>query len=122
VTCRRVAFGSGFREYQGAKPGVEGPWLAPIITGVVLVLITAYMVMTPPPNAPITYWVVTFYPFATALVEFARVNFDASRYGFLTATWHNLPEYILLFHLFMSRPNAEKVCRSMHPLTGVCIL
>lgn len=105
----RIAFGSGFRDYQGAKPGVEGPWLAPLITGVVLVIITAYMAYTAPADAPLLYWAVTIYPFATGLVEFARVNFDASRYGFLTATWHNLPEYIILMYLFMTKERAGKV-------------
>ena len=28
-----IAFGSGWRESQGARIGVEGPWLAPLITG-----------------------------------------------------------------------------------------
>ena len=37
----RVAFGSGFRPEQGALPGVEGPWLAPLITGATLWILTA---------------------------------------------------------------------------------
>jgi hypothetical protein len=88
---------------------VEGPWLAPIITGVILCLISGYLLVSLRTiDMPLLYWTIAFYPFATALVEFARVNFDASRYGFLTATWHNLPEYILLLHLFLDRETAER--------------
>jgi hypothetical protein len=67
------------------------------------------MAYSAPKDAPLLYWAVTIYPLATGLVEFARVNFDASRYGFLTATWHNLPEYIILFYLFMTKEKAGKV-------------
>eukprot|EP00884_Botryococcus_braunii_P007516 jgi/Botrbrau1/16766/Bobra.150_2s0002.1 len=93
-----VAFGSGFREIQGAKPGVEGPWLAPLITAVVLFAISASAVLRAPKDATILYWLIALYPLGTAVVEVTRVNFDASRFGFITAALHNLFEYgMILF-------------------------
>lgn len=49
------------------------------------------------------------YSVATALVEFARINFDASRFGFLTASWHNIPEFMIILHLLFKKDTAEKV-------------
>eukprot|EP00877_Chromochloris_zofingiensis_P001693 jgi/Chrzof1/11524/UNPLg00458.t1 len=48
------------------------------------------------------------YSLATALVEFARINFDASRFGFLTASWHNVPEYMIILHLLFREETAFK--------------
>ena len=63
-----------------------------------------------PNSAGFHYYVVAIlYPFTTGLVEFARVNFDASRFGFLTAAWHNLPEYNMLNIYFMSAAKGPQV-------------
>eukprot|EP00877_Chromochloris_zofingiensis_P001697 jgi/Chrzof1/11528/UNPLg00462.t1 len=62
-----------------------------------------------PPNAPWLYIIIMAYSLATALVEFARVNFDASRFGFLTASWHNVPEYMIILHLLYKEDTAFKV-------------
>ncbi len=50
-----------------------------------------------------------WYPSGTALVELARINFDASRFGFLTASWHNLFEYGILLFNFYDFEKAKKV-------------
>jgi hypothetical protein len=69
------------------------------------------LAVQPPKDEPPTllYWLLVAYPVGTALVELARVNFDASRFGFLTASWHNLFEYGILLFAFFDYATAAKV-------------
>lgn len=55
------------------------------------------------------YYLLAMYPFGTAVVELARVNFDGSRFGFLTAAFHNLFEYGMILFLFADYKTAKKV-------------
>eukprot|EP00884_Botryococcus_braunii_P007514 jgi/Botrbrau1/16764/Bobra.150_2s0001.2 len=107
------AFGSSFRPALGAKPSVEGPWMAPIITSLVLFGQTGYMLIKRPQgkglmDLSLRYWLLAIYPTTTGIVELVRANFDTSRFGFVTATLHNLPEYGLLLFIFLDADTPVK--------------
>eukprot|EP00775_Hariotina_reticulata_P002461 gene2460-2764_t len=105
----RVAFGSGFRYSMGAVRGQEGQWLSALLTGVVLSGITVYALVTHPSGGiTVHYFCIAMYALFTGIVEFARFNFDASRFGFLTASWHNLWEYHLIAYLLLSPADAKR--------------
>lgn len=95
---------------MGAVRGQEGHWLSALITGTVLTGITVYALVTPP-SQPISYhyFCIAMYTLFTGIVEFARFNFDASRFGFLTASWHNLWEYQIIAFLLLPHQSAKKV-------------
>ncbi|KAK9822187.1 hypothetical protein WJX81_008406 [Elliptochloris bilobata] len=102
------AFGSSFQFGEADGPdglGVEGPWVAPIFTTGIL-LIIAYLTYyakignnTPP---TLLRKIIALYAFNTAIVEVCRVVFDVNRFALVWAALHNLAEWGIIGHLVVN--------------------